>query len=204
MANNSLIPNYNRKRVSDRTIDELIGLAKGITADNIVHQAEAEFLSSWLKNNMSYTDDKIINTLYCRVEEMLKDNYLDQDEQQELLELLKSITGSHLPAQQAATTATTFPLDNPVPPITFDGATFVLTGKFAYAPRKICSQVITERGGVVRSKVSGQTDYLVIGTLSSPDWIHTSYGRKIEDAMNLRDSGSSKRIAIIHEDHWIQ
>jgi hypothetical protein len=50
--------------------------------------------------------------------------------------------------------------------------------------------------------VTKRTDYLVIGTFGSRDWVHTSFGRKIEKAVSLRGSGSG--IAIAVEDHWVQ
>jgi hypothetical protein len=41
---------------------------------------------------------------------------------------------------------------------------------------------------------------LVIGTFASRDWANTNYGRKIERAVELRQSGSG--ISIISEEHW--
>ena len=36
---------YNAARLSDRAIDELIGLSRGVIADGVVTQEEAEFLA---------------------------------------------------------------------------------------------------------------------------------------------------------------
>ena len=44
---------------------------------------------------------------------------------------------------------------------------------------------------------AGQTDYLVIGILGSEDWIHTSYGRKIEKAIEIKQKGFN--VAIIQK-----
>jgi hypothetical protein len=41
---------------------------------------------------------------------------------------------------------------------------------------------------------------LVIGVFASRDWANTNFGRKIERAVKLRDSGSG--LAIISEEHW--
>jgi NAD-dependent DNA ligase len=188
---------YNCKRLNDRTIDELIGLAKGITADGNVNQAEAEFNLHWMTKNTAYCQDKIVNMLYARIRDMLSDKYLDRDEQQELLLLLKSISGDQCPAEFVEATTACFPLTKPAPSINFNGETFCLTGKFAYGPRRVCQEVIMERGGLIKSGISSQVDFLVIGSLCSSDWIHTTYGRKIETAMN-----NYANIAIVHEDHW--
>jgi len=40
----------------------------------------------------------------------------------------------------------------------------------------------------------------VLGTFGSRDWVHTSFGRKIETAIRYRDKGAP--IAIVSEDHW--
>lgn len=198
---------YNARRVNDRTIDELIGVVKGVAADGKVNLLEAQFLLSWMTRNAKYSSDKIVNLLYSRIKEMLADNILDLDEQKELMEILRDISGEHCPADQAEVTAATFPLNKPTPVLDIPQSTFCFTGKFAYGPRKECEKVITNLGGIVKNTISHFTDYLVIGTLSSSEWIHTSYGRKIEKAMDLRDNPPFQRrgkppVRIIHEDLW--
>ena len=39
---------YNAARLSDRAIDELVGLSRGLVADCVVSQEVAEFLARWL------------------------------------------------------------------------------------------------------------------------------------------------------------
>lgn len=201
---------FNQKRLNDRTVNELIGISRGVIADGEVVQAEAEFLFSWMENNARYHEDKIINALYIRIREMLADNHLDQDEQKELLETLREITGETCPADQSKNTATTFPLDKPQPSVIFQDHFFCLTGKFAYAPRKVCEQAVTDVGGQCHKNPTTNTHYLVIGTLCSRDWAHSSYGRKIERAMEIREAPYTRRnknkprIAILHEDYWIK
>ncbi|MGB3209460.1 MAG: BRCT domain-containing protein [Desulforhopalus sp.] len=193
---------YNQKRLNDRTIDELLGIVKGITADGKVNILEAKFIASWMEQNAKHSDNNTINLLYSRIKEMVVDNILDQDEQQELLELLKSITGEQHLADTAVSTPATFPLNTPPPVIDASGAVFCMTGTFAYGPRKVCAEAIVERGGIVKNRVTQDTDYLVIGNLCSPEWIHTSYGRKIEKALQLQKEQPFANIKIIHEDHW--
>ena len=77
-----------------------------------------------------------------------------------------------------------------------------MTGKFAYGPRTLCQEVVIDRGGAAAKAVSGKVDYLVVGTFCSSDWLHTSYGLKIQKAAELRANGMP--IAIISEDHWAQ
>jgi len=165
---------YNTKRVSERTIDELIGLLKGITADNAINTAEAEFLHGWIKKNRQFCDKGIINTLYVRIGEMLHDGFLDNEEQYELLDLLKSISGEQYQDNQVAIKPATFPLSNPPPVIDVTGAVFCFTGVFAYGPRQICTQATLDKGGIVKNTVTQDTDHLVIGSLCNQDWVHSS------------------------------
>lgn len=78
---------------------------------------------------------------------------------------------------------------------------FCLTGDFVYAPRRVCAEATAARGGVVKGEVSRQIDYLVVGSLGSPEWKHGSYGTKIEKAMRLK-GGPGGAPAIIREDLW--
>ena len=84
-ADRKVLNLYSRARLDDRAINELLGLAKGIAADGIVNQKEAEFLQKWLVANTAVKDNPIIAALFKRINEMLEDNNLDDEEAQELL-----------------------------------------------------------------------------------------------------------------------
>ncbi|WP_285333805.1 hypothetical protein [Vibrio parahaemolyticus] len=88
----SLFNKYNQRDIQDRQIDTLIGLSKGLIADGKVVQAEVEFLLSWLVQNQ-HSEHPIIINLLNRVTEVLEDGVVDPDEAQELLCLLKSLSG---------------------------------------------------------------------------------------------------------------
>ncbi len=191
---------YQVRLLGDRAIDELIGLSQGIVADGIVNQKEAEFLLEWMVTNVADASDRITNQLYRRIQEMLVDGILDDDEQKELLSLLKLYSGDEMAEEAGTARANTLLLDEPPPQVEFPCMAFCLTGKFAYAPRKICQQVIEERGGKTKGTVSALVDYLVIGSIGNPQWIHSKYGRKIEAAATLREQDGN--IKIISEDHW--
>ena len=193
--------NFNRKRREDRSIDELIGISKGVIADYIVNQAEAEFILSWIKRNSEIKNTWPVNVLFDRITEMLSDNYLDQEEQAELFELIHQFTGQNKPAEILENWSSTLPLDQPMPEINFEDRVFCFTGKFVSGSRKDCQRVIEEKGGIFVKGPSRKLDYLVIGVLGSEDWIHTSYGRKIERAMELKNQGFE--LSIVSEDHWV-
>lgn len=190
---------FNAKRVSDRQADQLIGLCEGVLADGVVNVEEANFLRTWLEGKSGILDSWPSNVLYARLCEFLEDGVLDADEQGELTELLMDITGIGFDQDK---TSAGLPLCHPAPVIEFSERHFVLTGKFASGTRNECVQAVEALGGTAASTPSKKTNYLVIGALCSRDWIHESYGRKIEKAVELRDEGSG--IAIVGEEHWLQ
>jgi len=191
---------FHEARVDRRTVDELIGLAEGITADGKVNQAEAEFLMAWLKAHTGQLNDPVVNILYRRLNSMLKDGVLDDAESAELLELLCQLTGVPKRGNQLHRSSTTLPLDAPQPDIRWQDHWFVFTGIMAYGPRRECEKLVENRGGLTANTVSRKVNYLVVGDIGNEQWLHSSYGTKIKKAVELREAGSP--LAIISEKHW--
>ncbi|NWO05786.1 MAG: hypothetical protein HLX50_08865 [Alteromonadaceae bacterium] len=187
-------------RVADRQVDEVIGLCKGVLADGQVTQGEAEFLLNWLESNQQSADKWPARVIYPRIRAMLADGVLDDDEEQELLTLLMGITGSPKVNATGASASTTLPFDDPAPRVAFAGEIFCLTGTFACGPRREVEEAVIQRGGKVKKTPCKKTAFLVVGEVGSRDWAHSTFGRKIEKAIDLRDSGSS--IAIIPEERF--
>jgi hypothetical protein len=67
--------------VQDRLIDELIGICRGVIADDNVDEREAIFLGQWIENHRDIANRWPVNVLYARITEMLKDGVLSKDEQ---------------------------------------------------------------------------------------------------------------------------
>ena len=192
---------FNRKNIQDRQIDTLIGLSKGLTADGKIDQAEAEFLLSWLIQSRGASDNPIIANLLDKVSSMLEDDELDDDEAAELLASLHSICGEASAIGELAK-ATSLPINDPMPSLEFEGKHFLFTGTCAFGTRKQCQAATEGLGGVIAKNVTKSVNYLVIGTYVTDSWIHESYGRKIEKAMEYRDRGTG--LVIITEEHWLK
>lgn len=191
---------YNRKGIQDRQVDTLIGLSKGITADGNVVQAEAEFLQSWLIQN-SQSENPIILNLLDKVSRMLKDGVLDEDESAELLNTLHKISGETSELGEVSKTSS-LPVCSPPPQIEFTNKTFVFTGTCAFGSRKDCHTAIESLGGITVKGITKKLDYLVLGTYVTDSWVHESFGRKIEKAMEYRAAGVP--LAIVTEAHWLK
>ncbi|HCA36798.1 MAG: NAD-dependent DNA ligase [Rhodopirellula sp.] len=192
-----LFQRFGKSRLDDRKLDQLLGICEGVIADGTVNRAEAQFLQSWLVKNADIAEKWPANVMLARIDEMLADGVLDDDEQGELVKLLMDVAGIHVGEDK---TASTLPLCDPAPDLEFSGSRFVLTGKFASGTRKECEAMVVAVGGSVAKNVTKETDVVVVGELVSDSWIHESYGRKIEKAVEYREEG--RRPNIVSEKHW--
>ena len=192
---------FNTARLSDRAIDELVGMCRVIAVDGSVSPDEARLLLKWAEDNRTAAGQWPADILYGRLTEMLVDHSLDAAEQVELLGLLHEITGGDVPLKERiAIYSSQLPLTKPAPSIVFQGRQFCMTGKFIFGSRRRCHEVIAVNGGEPQAGPTLATDFLVIGAIGSLDWIHSTHGRKIEAAITLQRKGSP--IAIISEEHW--
>lgn len=191
-------------RNADRDASELIGLARGVLADGAINQSEAEYLLRWLEERPGSLSVWPFSVLFVRLRVALEDNLLDAQEEADLMGLLLDYTGGGSMAGSDNTSASlqssTLPLCDPPPEVDFDDSHFVLTGKFISGTRAECEAEILDRGGHTQSNPTQKTRFVVIGNLGSTDWALSSYGRKIQKAVELRTDG--RDIAIISEKHW--
>lgn len=192
---------FNAKRIKDRGVDELLGLCKGLIADGAVNEAEASFLLEWLDANKCVATTWPGNVLYPRIYDFLRDGVLDAQEQAELFDLLTKATGT-VPGTSGITASCGLPFDHPVPEIVIENHAFCLTGRFAYGSRTQCAEEILNLGGWVHPTVLKSTQYVVVGTLASRDWAHSSYGRKLESALDWKQKGAET--VIVAEDRWME
>jgi NAD-dependent DNA ligase len=186
--------------VQTRQVDELIGLCKGVLLDGAVSSNEAEGLLAWLEANRAAANSWPGNALYQRLQRALQDGELDEAEEKELLGIIVGMVSGPPTAEEPVNRTTLLPLDNPPPLILFEARTFCFTGQFASGSRQWCEQQVLQRGGVPKSTITKKLDYLVIGEVGSRDWVHSTHGRKIESAVELKQSGSP--ICIVGERHW--
>ena len=191
----------NTRPMADRQIDQLIGLAQGILADGIVNQAEAETLQSWLRANHR-TDNTYVSQLLDQVERVLEDGVLDEDEGRELHDALMSWTGGGGTHGEESTTAS-LPLDPDPRTVRIAGNLFVFTGTGVFGTRKMMQDATIRAGGSVERNITIQTNFVVLGTYVTPAWVHQSFGRKIEKAMEYRDRKGTG-VHIVHEEDWAQ
>lgn len=194
---------FNRARRAERDLSEFLGLVKGLLADGSITQDEAQLVRIWLINHESAVEQWPLNHLVQRIERMYTDRNIDESERLHLADILSSIVGGGTAGIILGEDASTeLPLDVPPPTLNWAGSTFVFTGKFAFGTRAECQRRVAKLGAICNSEVTRSTDYLVIGTFGSRDWVHTSFGRKIEKAVQYREA--DRQLSIVGEDYWVR
>ena len=161
---------YNVRSVQQRTMDTLIGISKGILADGVATtQAEAESLLSWLAvNEATVVENPVTYNLLTRVDEMLQDNVLDQDEAKELHDVLTALSGGISEFGEFSKSAS-FPLDEPPPPIAFENNSFLFTGTCMFGSVSRVPRGSHREGWEGTDQRHKElTDYLVIGYYVTP------------------------------------
>ena len=185
-----------------KAIDRLSGICEGILADRTVNDEEAQFFASWVREHSVYEPVWPMTDILARVERIFADGRVDDEEREELRVVMSEICGQQKEKADASQTfSSRLPLDDPQPALLFPGRNFHITGRFAYGTRiKVFEALVALGAKATDSPPNREAHYLVIGTFASRDWFHTSYGRKIERAVELR--GANTGIAIISEEHW--
>ena len=153
------------ERIASRQIDELIGIARGLVADDHINPAEMEFLQKWLAANLHISDQPVVNVLYHRINQMLADGVLDDDESAELLDTLKNFRRRDFELGEVLK-PTSLPLSEPAPVLTFVGQRYCFTGTFNFGCRKDCEQAVVKLGADIGSLIQ-KTNVLVVGVYAT-------------------------------------
>lgn len=183
-----------------RATQALMGICSGIVADAHLHDREVQFLSTWLAENADVSKQWPGNEVARRVKDVMADGIITDTERAELLDVLQKLSGNFFCTTGAAIEeGPALPIDDD-PSIFFRDMTFCFTGKFIYGTRACCERAILRLGAMPVDSISKRLNYLVIGTMIEPQWINTTYGRKIEKAAAYRDEGCD--IIIVSERQW--
>jgi NAD-dependent DNA ligase len=183
-----------------QSLGELLGLARGILADQELSDSEINFLHEWLEDRYHVTSSFPGNVIHKRIKEVLEDNVVTEEERSHLVETLNMLVEDRLEdlAEQVDLTELWF---DEVGLIDFNHTKFCLTGNFVYGPKDVCETAIEQRGGIVNESVEDEVEYLVVGGLGVDEWRSGGLGTKIEKAMRLR--ATEKSVKIIPEGSWV-
>lgn len=190
------------------SIQFLNGMLHGLLADGKLSDHEIMTLKSWIDANdflaSTYPFDEINSLLYV----ILEDNIITEQERETLMALFSDVidfTSSYnLSEKEFARLREKYSISGicaVCPEISFEGKIFCFTGESYRAKRSEIAETVVNLGGIARTSVSAKTDYLIVGNAGNPCWAYACYGRKIEEAVNLRKQGAG--IVIVNEtDFW--
>ena len=183
------------RRMPSKNADAVVvGYCAGVIADGRLDDAEIAGLRVLMAHSgaKAATADVLLSSLHDWNEGVLSN--------ERLADVLRSIAGGDM-AEGEVLRAATFCCD-PDAVIDFAGS-FVLTGDFATGTRKECNALVKKWGGKVRTSVSVKTDCVVIGESAASAYLHGTYGRKVQEAMKLRDDYGAD-ILIVSEADWLK
>lgn len=190
----------NAQRNLTRATQMLLGICAGLVADGSINDQEVAYLSTWLADHREVASVWPGSAIAERLREILEDGVITAEERSSLIELLQQLSGNEFADTGAAAPAAPgIPCDATVD-VVFPGKSFCFTGAFAFGSRAACQKAVALLGGEAADGVNARLDYLVVGAGCSPSWVGTTYGRKIEAAMN--NQAKHGRPAIIAEERW--
>ncbi len=186
----------------DVALHHLTGIVHGIVADAYINDSEIYALNSWIQKHLYLECQWPASIIFRRLRNVLSDGVITEEERADLYETLTSLVGGSLEEQGTVGGLSTrlFQEESLRINIDFQGRTFIFTGKFAYGTRASCEAAVIALGAAISSSITKSTDYLIVGTLSSRDWVNESFGRKIQKAMEMKESGH--HISVIEEEIW--
>lgn len=197
----SIQKSLERHRIN-KAVKHLLGMVEGMVADNHLHDKEVQLLSTWLNAYPEATSAWPGSVIGHKVREVLADGIITDEERKHLLKvLLGLIANDFAETGSASAEVTTLPIDDAVT-VEIRNAGVCMTGEFIFGTRAACERLTLKAGGMPLDNVTKRVDILVIGTRVSPDWAHTTFGRKIQRAAELQDEGHP--IEIISERRWLE
>jgi NAD-dependent DNA ligase len=93
------------------------------------------------------------------------------------------------------------PYCDEVETVTFSGRSFCFSGHFNYGTKNACEKAVKEQGGSVRTSVTNDLNYLVVGGKKKhPNYRYDTHGNKINEAQD--NQHKDYPVIIICEQVW--
>ncbi len=185
-------------------LQRLQGIVGGITADRRIHEAELRGLSEWLAEHEHLKSLWPYDEIDSLVTSVLADNQISPEEEDQLQELFAQFTALHddrtITDPLLQKNGRLVGLCAVCPQIVFPDALFCFTGDSPRFSREELKAWVRELGGDTTPRVTRKVSYLVIGAAGNPLWAYACYGRKVEQAVQLRRAGHP--LVLVHENDF--
>ena len=182
-------------------INEFLGLISGIVADDVINASELQYLLGWLSAREEVINHPITQDVSYKILDYTNIKEPTETETNTLLNFLKKTTGTNFSDTGATSTGPLDHIADIIESMSHMNARICFTGVFNKGSRKEVEAIANDLGATTRKDPSKSIDYVIIGSQISPDWKHSSFGRKIQKAVELRDGGHP--LYILTEDHWL-
>jgi hypothetical protein len=181
----------------------LHGMLGGILADGIINHAELNELLSWTEEKRHLSGLWPFDEVESLVTAVLADGKVEEGELEALKEFFSDFVGAvSAPGEgsQLAGLRNTEPIQGLCaicPNIKFENSAFCFTGASSKFSRKELANIVQRAKGTMCNTVTMSLDYLVVCANQNSCWAYACYGRKVEQAMELRKRGHE--LQIVHE-----
>jgi hypothetical protein len=183
-------------------LNEFLGLISGIVADDQINPEEFDYLHKWLNKHIDLVDDATVRSVAMKMVEFSALKQTTPSDEEALLSFLKQTAGIRFLETGAADAHPMDHIADSIESMNHERAAMCFTGVFNTGTRKEVEAIAVRLGATPRKDPSKSIHYVVIGSQVSPDWKHTSFGRKIQKAIELRDGGHS--LIILMEQEWVK
>jgi hypothetical protein len=190
--------------VARSDMQTLQGVLAGIGADRRVTERELKLLRTLLASCRHLTGTWPYDEIDAVLRRVLADGRIDEDEHR----FLVAFTRSFLTGREGAPRTPAFNEElvrfgafAVEPDVQFPGRRFCVTGTSPAKERGRLERVVADLGGTAVREVGPDVDYLVVDAPRDAAWAFSSHGRKVEQALALRQQGA--RLTIVHaDDFW--
>jgi NAD-dependent DNA ligase len=163
---------------------------------------EIKLLRTWLDEHSIVTNTWPGFVVARKIEEIMEDGVVTDAERSYLLDVLTELASADFSLMGSSSPEVASLPINDVVTVILKNASVCHSGEFLFGTRAACERVTLKAGGMPVDSITRRTDLLVVGTRVSPNWAHTSFGRKIQKAAELQEAGHP--IEIISERRWIE
>jgi BRCA1 C Terminus (BRCT) domain len=185
-------------------LQRLHAIVGGIVADGLISKEELQGLSSWLQDHDHLKTCWPYDEIDSLITTVLADQKIDESEHRMLKEFFSEFVAvlddRTIVNPSILEGVTLSGLCAVCPEIAFAGARFCFTGASTRYTRSELAETVSDLGGTFAPSMSAKVTYLIIGADGNPCWAYACYGRKVEQAVELRKSGA--RLVIVHENDF--
>mgnify|MGYP001616079496 CR=1 FL=1 len=168
---------------------ELLTFCRNLINDGVLLSSEIQSLNAFLSLNKKYSTTFPGQQIATRLQRILADGRIDEDERTDLLYLLRRATKTEIPAEPEEAELT---FDEPEG-VRFRGKHFCFHGKFASGSARWLRRTTEDREAIFQEELDSFTAYVVIGSEGS---LVKTFIRRILERRSI--------LSVLSEKNWLE